>query len=390
VRIDIAESIRELLADRLPVSLDGIGTLRLHHIPSQFGDKRQSLLPPSVDLKLSSDILHSGVLIDHLKLKYNIKTKVAEDYIKAFNQKVVGALSNFGKVSISGVGIINKSRTGEFSLEPDTRFINAFYQGYPEVKAEVKKANTGRLTRSSKILPPPPIPPPAGREINITPDEGVIEKAQKPIPVFDLPTDSEPKLSTAEAKPEVPTTKKSKNAFVEKLSEWDPPKKEYPKSDYDYKPSKLWPILSLLAFLILLLFLVKGCNALLFSGSSFEDHVNSEFNEIEKPFENADTSDALTNDLIADDSMNALADRPDHCIIITGTFASSRNIEAMKSKLTEHGYTIHTESFGAYTRVGLRFECAEVDLVEYIQDVRAKIDGKAWYLDPSFYVAYAN
>jgi len=393
VRIDIAETIRELLADRLPVSLEGIGTLHLDHVPAQFGNNRESLLPPSVHLRLDSEIINSNVLREYLQKKYDLKAKTANAYISAFNQKLVASLINYGKVYIKGIGILEKNNAGEFNLEVDKNFIEAFYKAYPEVQAIVKKTVPKERIQKD-ILPPPPIPEISAEDIESIPSEKVIEKAQKPIPVFDLPKDSEPELSKGNGNPKANIPQQSETIVPQQSKrsniDWDRPKKVYPKSDIEYKPSIISPLLWTLALLFFLFLLFKACSAILNTGTENNTEVESELNQMNNPFENADTTDALTGSLIADEDINALTNRPEECIIITGTFASSKNVERMKRKVVEAGYNLFEEPYGPYTRVGLSFSCEDVDLVDYIQEVRKQLDKQAWYLDPSFYVEYEN
>lgn len=404
MRIDIAESIREVLSDKLPVSITGLGTLLLKHIPAKFGDKRQSILPPSVELCLEPTKVTSSALREQLILKHGIKENEAQKYIKGFNEQIINAIVNYGQVRINGIGVFSKTPSGQIELNVDEKFITAFYKGLPEVKAVVvKKSGESSIGTTTPLAPPPPIQ--TKKEDSFISDKA-IEKAQKPIPVFDLPDDANPKsandvnkpeLQTANPKPEYKTAP-AKTTVKESIE--TPQKKVYPKSDYDYSPGCVRPILYVLGFLLIMFLLFKGCSTILnlkdgstisstSSSTLVGEDKNSDTQTID-PFKDADVTDPTTKDFIPAEELNEVIDRPDKCIIITGTFASTRNVSRMQNWIADEGYEVYNEAYGPYTRVGFKFECADVDLEEYLQNVRRIFDRESWYLDPSLYVPHED
>jgi nucleoid DNA-binding protein len=151
------------------------------------------------------------------------------------------------------------------------------------------------------------------------------------------------------------------------------------------------PLLGLLAFLLLFFLIYKGCN--LISSKSSE---TSAVTEKEMSDHSASevggtiTSEDQDSDSGDDSSTGASADRPSSCVIITGVFSRTRNIKKMENLLQSRGYQVYMEDYGPYTRVGLEFDCANADLVDYIQNIRRSIPNaaKAWYLQPELHVDY--
>ena len=81
------------------------------------------------------------------------------------------------------------------------------------------------------------------------------------------------------------------------------------------------------------------------------------------------------------------------CVIITGVFSEYRNVNSMESILENRGYSVYTEEYGPYTRIGFEYDCSnssETDLDDYLRNIRATIPTahKAWYLEPDHYVEY--
>lgn len=68
------------------------------------------------------------------------------------------------------------------------------------------------------------------------------------------------------------------------------------------------------------------------------------------------------------------------CIIIVGSFKNMDNAEGMMRKVEELGWTLHSEKFGEYTRVGVKFDCYTKDLYRTLFQLRGKFSEAAWIL----------
>jgi len=392
VRIDIAETIREVLNDKLEVHLAGLGTLRLKHVPVKFGAQRQSLLPPSVRLELYEAQSPGVDLSDYLIAKYDLTKKKAEGCLKKFHEAIITSILNYGRVNINGVGVFNRSRAGQITLVPDVNFIKSFYNGLPEVSARILKDK--KKDNDVFIAPPPIVSDLEKKEIPSSIKE-TVDKAPSPTTVYDLPDDSFPEISNGSEAKEIPqskidTPKDKLETPVIKEEPQKTPEKVYPKSQYDYSPGFFKPLVIVLLFLGFLLLLWKGCNAILkLPTNDSKGFITEQYEEGVDPFDNVESNE-ISKHLIPVKELDALAERPDYCIIITGVFASPRNVESMNAWIERSGYDVYNEAFGPYTRVGFRFKCAKVELETYLQNIRTEFTSRAWYLDPTLYVPYLD
>jgi hypothetical protein len=68
------------------------------------------------------------------------------------------------------------------------------------------------------------------------------------------------------------------------------------------------------------------------------------------------------------------------CIIIVGSFLRQQNAVRMAQRLSAANFTVHRETFGRFTRVGVVFDCVEKDLAEMLSILRQQVDAGAWVL----------
>lgn len=75
-----------------------------------------------------------------------------------------------------------------------------------------------------------------------------------------------------------------------------------------------------------------------------------------------------------------------NCKIILASLSSISNVNNLKIKISKKGYQPYEESHNGLTRVGIIFNCENVDLESYINEIRGEFNTAAWYLDPSIAV----
>ncbi len=343
MQIDLAQSIREVLDNKQTVSINGLGSIKLVNKPARFGEGRNSIKPPRVDLSFEEATSSNTPLIEHIIDKYKIDKKKAESSIKSFNEKLINALLNYSKVNIQGVGLFTINSDGKINVEADKGFIGMYYKGLPEIPISLAPVIETKEEQIDKTIVEKPI--------FFDPDIAFQESIAKK------------EFSPPEPKPDVqtvpPVSITEEEGFVNPFHE---EKKE--------KRSLIWPILALLILILICFISFRTCQYLRSNSGETEQFVSDE------PIETG----------LGDDSL--LSDLPDSCIIITGVFASSANVERMDEKLLAAGYEIYHETHGPYTRVGLSFECQDLILEDYIQNIRSSIADKAWYLDPLIHVEY--
>ena len=76
------------------------------------------------------------------------------------------------------------------------------------------------------------------------------------------------------------------------------------------------------------------------------------------------------------------------CIIIVASLKKASNITKMMSQIERQGKEVYTSQYNGMTRIGFVFDCANVDLDAYLNQVRNTFATKAWYLDPSIAIPY--
>ena len=133
LKIDIAESIREVLCDRHPVCIYGLGTLCLKQQAAQFGDKRLKLHPPRMQVEFSDETSENQELLQWLCDKYEIRPAEARKAVKKFSESVLNTLLNYGKVYLPGIALFERSEKGRIACDADASLTAAFYKNFPVV-----------------------------------------------------------------------------------------------------------------------------------------------------------------------------------------------------------------------------------------------------------------
>ena len=135
--------------------------------------------------------------------------------------------------------------------------------------------------------------------------------------------------------------------------------------------------LSVIASVAILLFLVNRLT------SSKSDETPTSPDRPEMPSEAQDAvidslSIQTSNPILAEEAIN------NGCIIITGTFSQLSNAQTMLSSIESSGYNTYQSSDQPLIRVGLHFDCVDVDLDSMLLSVRENLSNKAWYLVPRY------
>jgi len=417
LQIDIAESIRETLAEFNPVGLYGIGTLSLNHIPASFGEQRRTLLPPYMQLHFKESNSSNTHLFNWLQEKYEISQKDAESVFKAFCEKLLNALVNYGKVNITGIVSFYQSDNKSLEFIPDKDFTDLFYKGLPEIPAlHIDKSERTIQTDSNLTgLKETEDNDHSSLEFDISPEiEKVNDNEEKNVKndltsqieksaEIDLDSDYEESFEilrndfiseSVEPEPKVvpidklnltinEANKQTINESFDSNATWDPtPVNTDHASDSLFNGRNIALVIGLLLLALLGYF---GCKKYLDTSDPVEPNgINTIQNEIPV----MSHQDSLDNNLIQIEPTYKGVALPERCAIVTGAFKKSRNAIRMQDRLLTEGYDVFQSVEDGLTRVGFKFDCRDVDLEEYLQNIRKTISEKAWYLDPSLYVEY--
>lgn len=364
MKIDIAESIREVLCEREPVSIYGLGTLALKQHPARYGDQRMTMLPPSMTLEFEESSSTNARLIQWLMDKYELGQHEAELLLKQFSERVLNTLLNYRKVSISGVAYFERNGDNEIKFEAAPSLVAQFYKGFPEVKLKTETTTAGLAT------PPTEKEPADSQEklISVPEDKNPIEISadiEQPEQASSLVSDEEENL---------PEEDFDMNRSWGASDERD-----------QGKGRRVWGlILIAIAIIAAAVLIVDACRYLR-SKAANDKEVRSAENS---PLVSASTQDSVSSAIIGKDL--PAESISDSCIIVTGVFGSAANVAKMSQLIEQAGYEIYIEDRNGFTRVGLSFECMDVDKSTFIKKIRSEISAKAWYLKPDLYVPFAE
>jgi len=401
VHIDVAAIIREILSDRQVVSITGLGSLRLVHQSASFSEKGKALKPPSMELVFSESTGTNTSLTKRISDNYKITNEQAGQVLKKFNKKILTLLVNYNKVNIPGIALIEKSKKDKIKVTPSLAYVDEYYKGLPKISVTpisistdnilkdkpstpiVKKKATISSASKQTIIP--------SSKINTTQSNGKAdysakEKTYVPPPV--IPSQVKP---TTTKQPQAQSSIKSEPTPAS-ANTFSPEQIQRPlySATSEKRRDFLWPIIMLVAFLLLMLLGVKACNSIINmnSNKSGLELIDSETGTIDEIVANDSIS---SSDLEKMKNDGSLIPASGQCKIVTGVYSKLSNVINMKEKVRDAGYEVYTEEFGTYTRVGLVYNCdEETDLEAYLQNIRKELNPRAWYLDPSLYVEYIN
>lgn len=69
------------------------------------------------------------------------------------------------------------------------------------------------------------------------------------------------------------------------------------------------------------------------------------------------------------------------CMIVVGSYMRRDLINNMIERLVEMDYEVYVEKFGSFYRTAIIYECASVDARSFLQEIRQRIEPKAWILE---------
>ncbi len=160
------------------------------------------------------------------------------------------------------------------------------------------------------------------------------------------------------------------------------------RTDSENKPSEwsFWDvIISLCLSALILFFLAKTIEIFLNGKDSLKPGQKS---EVQK--EIRDSAQAITPIILPKEKPLAGTYKEDKevveehigkpCVIIVGSFKSARRAERLKERVISNGYLPFTQEYGAYHRVGVKFDCLTEDLYRKLFVLRGAFGKDAWIL----------
>ncbi len=324
MQIDIGVSIAALLYEHKSVSIPGLGSFITDYKSARVDQVEGKIYPPSKDVRFNKNLLlDDGLLVQHIRQKYNVTyptaLKAIEDFVKAAN----AAFEQRDIFTIPGVGRLYKDFEQNFKFLPeeDVNFNTDAY-GLPTVQFfPVARGQQGAVASDSTKQPPPKSAKarkqPVGGWLrrNVVAVSSVLLVAVAVVMYWQFFYPNE----AAEAVEE-PTDD----------------------THYNVSPSRMT------------------------SDTGAEDILPT------APEENDDAeTDAAT-----------LQPEQQYVTIGVGRFGNPDNVERLVKRIYEAGYEPYTESEGNLTRVGIQMAYeTERDIQEALKDIRKKFEPNAQVLE---------
>lgn len=342
------------------VSIPGIGYLYTQNRNKEFTKQDGYLYPPRKILTFDPKPKKDVQFIEHLSHVFNVSLDRASKLIEDFSKDLKKSLFEGERVKIPGLGSL-RVESERLLFEPLEGNFHEDYLFYPAIPL------VPLLAEKQKIEP------------TLAPSEKVgkvsaINKVDKPASTKNTDLDS------------------SKSIKMENTNNRKDPYYDDDKGLFSQIGS---PLLLLLLLAVITFFSFKtGCFGLLDKGKAMTTEVVDTVGDTADEVVNKATgaiagggsteegytgkySDVLTQDII-----------DQGCVIVVGSFKNAKNALRMRNRIIAKGYQPFDEYHNGLNRIGLVFDCLEVDLVDFIQSVRKDIDPKAWYRIPGFEVAY--
>ena len=392
MKLDIPYYIRQVLREQKKVYVPGIGTFSLVHSSASFKNDNTDLSPPQ--LSLSFDDSESN---DHSLLKYILDTgrlteEKANKKIEQFIESAFNKLLNVDSFLIDGVGTISKS-TGQdkVSFEPNLAELTKEFNDLRPLKLTPisRMAEMNAMTQSSISAQP------------------VQDSGWSPLRVLLLSLllialwflgkylYENYNNQVGKVKTEVIDQQGIDDKTALSESNERELKQKYEEIDELINPLDDKGNASTQAAQVGQE--NNGLKGQTTIDSEGVDDLAKDNNAKEEASQQEDSKGQSSDKSIDQSKLEDVTSQNKHaeiipesgeCIIIVGSFIKSLNAIKMVSQLERKGYTVYQSEYKGFSRVGLKYDCADEDLEAYLQNIRKKISKKAWYLSPHLDVPY--
>lgn len=360
MQIDVSASISRLLYENDKVIIPGLGGLVATYQHTTIDQVQGVFSPPTKDLSFNPNLTtNDGLLINHIKTRYNTTFSEAEQAISRFVAEANALFDKRENVALPEVGKLFKDYSGQIQFVSDSNNFNSSSYGLPEVQFH-------RVIRDGQ-------------------------------PAHTADSESKNTGVPAAAGANVATTA-SQNTTVPIPTEMD--------KEVSYYLQRAIPLLAVLAILVvgMSIYLVTSKNnaaAALSTAPDANTEQSAEETSIrinQKPaladesiyteegviIEKDETQQSSDNaSPIIDTEGETLAPNQKECVIIIGGFRNKTNVERLVQRLYEAGYDAYIDKKNGITRVGAMFaytRAREVD--RKLRDVQERFAKKAWILPP--------
>ncbi len=331
MQINVGASIAELLYEHQSVSLPGLGSFITSYKPATIDQVEGKIQPPSKQLNFNRNLLmDDGLLVQHLRKKYNVSYPTAMLAIEQFVSDAKMAIEKREIFTIPGVGRLYKDYEQNFKFLPDDVNFNTDAYGLPTLQFyPVLRSQRGTASK-----------------------QAVAAADLQPQPVS------------------IRTTKTGK-----RVGKWF------------QRNLAIVSSVAVIAIALVVYFQFFYQSPVESAVPSERYNVSPSLTTADEKIENPTGSIVGEDDPVADDTdetdTEGVTARPDqqYVMIGIGMFSQPGNVERLVKQIYEEGYEPFTEKVGNLTRVGIRRAYDdEQDVQKTLEDIRQKFGVKAQVL----------
>lgn len=332
MQIDIGASIAALLYEHKSVSIPGLGSFLSNYKPATIDQVEGKIHPPAKEVTFNKNLLlDDGLLVQHIRRKYNVTYPTAMNAIEEFVKQANETIARRDIFTIKGVGRLYKDFEENFQFLPDddVNFNTESYglptvQFYPVAHAQ---RTTGAATQQPKAKTAAPAASTEKRRgsfgvwlrRNVVGVSSVLVVAIAVVVYFQFFHNAAPVDGTETAMDD---------------------------TRYNVSPSRMT------------------------SDTGVEESLPSAEKESAVPDDDDSETDGAT-----------LRPEQQYVTIAVGMFGDPDNVERLVKRIYEAGYEPYTEPNGKLTRVGIQMTYdTEQDIQNALKDIRVKFNKDAQIL----------
>lgn len=422
MKLNIAACISDFLDKSGEISLPGLGSFVKESIASDKSAQGNILGPSKQKISFKDSVKDPAPFVNYLSKRFSISPEIATEEVNQYSQHVISSLLSIGKMKIPEVGDLFKDENRAIGFKPleQTSVLPALTLAplAAATKKVMPKAPESPKTDIKAAVPPAPeVKAPMTRNELLAQEKTKPQPVVKPTPAPKAAETTGLKSPSVELKkPVVATGTTAKSAFQTPTTSTTksyqtastpvtPTKKTPPPPSYTYDEPSMFRSCLPGVIMLALLGVLGYFGYKWISGALNKDKVKEKTELVDAKMDEVKdklSGDATSGTMSEEEARAFIANHPklspykdkltakqinEGCIIIVGVFKRSKNALRMKQKVEAAGYDSYTEFHNGLERVGLRFECGDEDLVDFIKMIRRKYDTRSWYLSPNFRVS---
>lgn len=350
--IEIGQYVEYLLIHRGNVALPGLGSISLVQKPAYFSEGKTKMHPPSLNFQYAEEDVGNNELIEFIVKSEGLESHEVKEDIHKYSQNILNEFLNYDSAKIPNVGIIQKDDS-ETRFIPNGSFAIRAYDGLQPIGL----IPLPKLKLEKPIEDSPPV---LKRDLDWITYLGALILGALMIIAYHNFVDPLNSTNTSTRKDIIKTENQlgedsespGQNANLENSQIVDKP------IDVD---------------------LLVPNNQ---DSVAKQDNLrtNEELSVVPKPYQQQD------NKKIPPDTSSINIAKPkknQKCIILIGVYNKPIEALVMSDRIKANGYIPFRDVKYDANRVGVQFNCSDKDAKEMLEEIKAKFNHDAYYLQPN-------